>query len=86
MVVASLKSWDGIRILGVFDTEDAANKACESLDIDTDIDNYNLDFVEINKISMCQTIIVDHNSHGKSFRRMHVYKDGKDKSKEITEK
>lgn len=83
MVVASLKSWDGTRILGVFDTEDAAIKACKLSNINTEVDDFYLDFIEMNKISMCQTILVDDKSHASYFSRMHVYDD---KSKNIMKK
>jgi hypothetical protein len=86
VVVASLKSWDGTRILGVFNTENAAVAACELARIDTETEDFHLDFVEINKVSMCQTILVDDKSYGRSFRRMHVYDNDDEQSKIITEK
>lgn len=86
MVVASLKSWDGTRILGVFDTEKNAIDACRLAKIDTETEDFNLDFIEINKVSMCQTILVDDKSYGRLFRRMHVYDNDDEQSEIITEK
>jgi len=86
LVVASLKSWDGTRILGVFDGEAIALEACNEMGIDTESEHFSLDFIEMNKISRCQTILVDHNSYGKSFRRVHVYENDNDQSKNITNK
>ncbi len=75
MVIASLKSWDGTRILGVFENEDLAIKTCETIGINTNCEEFNLDFVQMNKVSLCQTILVDKNSTNKGFRRTHVYED-----------
>ena len=85
MVVASLKSCDGTRILGVFDTEEVAIEICERAKINTELEDFHLDFVETNKVSMCQTILVDDKSYGRYFRRMHVY-DNDEQSEIITEK
>ncbi len=73
VVVASLKSWDGTRILGVFETEDIAVECCKKASIDTECEDFNLDFIEMNKVSKCQTIVVDNSTFGKGFRRIHVY-------------
>lgn len=73
MVVASLKSWDGTRILGVFETEDIAVERCREAGIETECEDFNLDFIEINKVSKCQTVLVDNSTYGKGFRRIHVY-------------
>tara|TARA_B100000700_G_scaffold205325_1_gene225751 strand:- start:276 stop:530 length:255 start_codon:yes stop_codon:yes gene_type:complete len=73
VVVASLKSWDGTRILGVFETEPIAVRSCKEAGIDTECEDFNLDFIEMNKVSKCQTILVDHSTYGKGFRRIHVY-------------
>ena len=86
MVIASLKSWDGTRVLGVFETEDIALEQCRLNRIDTESEDFNLDFVTINKISVCQTMLVDHNSYGRSFRRVHVYDDESDQTENITSK
>ena len=73
MVVASIKGWDGTRVLGVFDSEENAMRVCEAAGFDVVGEDFYLDFVEVNKVSQCQTLLMDTELATKNFKRIHVY-------------
>ena len=73
MVVASVKGWDGTRVLGVFNNEETALKLCEVAGFDVNGEDFYLDFVEMNKISEYQTLLMDTELPSRNFKRIHVY-------------
>ena len=72
-VIASVKSWDGIRILGVFSDEKTALKTCKECNIDIKSEEFTLDFVVMNKISICQNLLLNETSVQQGLRRVHIY-------------
>ena len=72
-VIASMKSWDGFRILGAFKTEAIALTVCKESGIDVESEEFCLDFVQMDKVSMCQNLLLDQKSVRKGFRRVHIY-------------
>ena len=72
MVVAMIKSWDGTRVLGVFDNESTALEKCKKI-VDINSEEFSLDFVVMNKISMCQSLEVSSDDSAKAWRRRHIY-------------
>ena len=72
-VVASMKSWDGIRILGVFDNEQSAINICKEARIDVESEEFCLDFIQMNKISTCQNLLLNEKSVLRGLRRVNIY-------------
>ena len=72
-VVACIKSWDGIRILGVFSDEEAALETCRASRINTESEDFTLDFVIMDKISICQNLLLNEKSVHQGLRRVHIY-------------
>ncbi len=72
-VVASIKSWDGIRMLGVFRDEATALRVCSSSNIDIKSEEFTLDFVVMDKISICQNLLLNETSVHQGLRRVHIY-------------
>ena len=72
-VIASVKSWDGFRILGAFKNEATALDVCKNHGIDVESEEFCLDFVQMNKVSRCQNLLLNQDTVQKGFRRVHVY-------------
>ena len=72
-VIASMKSWDGFRILGAFKNEEAALEICKDHGIDVESEEFCLDFVQMNKVSRCQNLLLNQDTVQRGFRRVHVY-------------
>ena len=72
-VVGSMKGWDGVRVLGVFDDEATAIRVCKEAGIDVESEEFCLDFVQKNKVSICQNLLLNESTLQKGFRRVHVY-------------
>ncbi len=72
-VIASMKSWDGFRILGAFKNEEAALEICRDHGIDVESEEFCLDFVQMNKVSRCQNLLLNQDTVQRGFRRVHVY-------------
>ena len=73
LTIASARSWDGTRILGVFESEEEAFRLCREAGFDVDSDEFYIDIVEINKVSSSQNLILDTASTTRNFKRIHVY-------------
>lgn len=74
VVVASIRSWDGTRVLGVFDNESIALEVCKNI-VDVNCEDFSLDFVVMNKLSLHQSMEVNGKSNGGCWRRKHVYEE-----------
>ena len=72
-VIASVKSWDGFRILGAFKSEEDAIEICKAHGIDVESEEFCLDFVQMNKVSRCQNLLLNQETVRRGFRRVHVY-------------
>ena len=73
LIIASMRSWDGSRILGAFDSEKEALKACNDAGYDVEGDEFYLDVVEMNKVSDSQHLVLDPSVTTKNFKRVHIY-------------
>tara|TARA_B100000579_G_scaffold100127_1_gene79649 strand:- start:28 stop:339 length:312 start_codon:yes stop_codon:yes gene_type:complete len=73
VVIASISGWDGVRILGAFETKDIALKICKEAGFDVSGDSFHIDIVEKNKISMCTQLIVDGSRRTGRFVKLHIY-------------
>lgn len=73
LVVASVRSWDGTRILGVFDSQELALQCCTDAGFDVDGEEFHLDVVEINKISEVLSLLISDNKDVRNFIKMHIY-------------
>ena len=73
LVVASVKSWDGTRILGVFDSQELALQRCASAGFDVNGEEFHLDIVEINKISEVLSLLISDDKEVRNFIKMHIY-------------
>ena len=76
VVIASISGWDGVRILGAFETKDVALKVCKDAGFDISSDAFHIDIVEKNKISMCTQLIVDSSRQTGRYVKLHLYDDG----------
>ena len=72
IVVASIRSWDGCRILGAFKSKDEAFEKCEAAGFNTKNDSFYLDIMEINKVSDAYSLIVS-DKDNKNFIKKHLY-------------
>ncbi len=72
-VIASMKSWDGFRVLGAFKNEDTALEVCRAHGIDVESEEFCLDFVQMDKVSRCQNLLLNQDTVHRGFRRVHVY-------------
>ena len=78
LVVASLSDWDGHRIIGVFESEDAARKEIKNCGISLSSSSLSFDIVKKNQISLFQHIIYgdqDLESLSSATVRKHVYEE-----------
>ena len=73
LVIASMRSWDGSRILGAFNSEKEALKLCDDAGYDINGEEFYLDVVDMNKISDSQHLVLDPSTTTKNFKRIHVY-------------
>ena len=72
-VIASVKSWDGFRVLGAFKNEETALEICSAHGIDVESEEFCLDFVQMNKVSRSQNLLLNQDTVQRGFRRVHVY-------------
>ena len=75
-VVASIRSWDGTRILGVFDSQELALKQCSEAGFDIDGEEFHLDAVEMNKVSKVLSLFVSDDKKSRNFVKVHIYSSG----------
>ena len=73
LVIASIRGWDGTRILGAFESEDKAMSLCRDAGFDVDGDEFYIDIVEINQVSDSQNLVLDPDTTSRNFKRIHVY-------------
>jgi hypothetical protein len=73
VVIASVRGWDGSRILGAFESEEEAFRLCRDAGFDVDGDDFYIDVVEINKVSSSQNLVLDTDATTRNFKRIHVY-------------
>ena len=73
LTIASISGWDGVRILGAFETKEIALEICKEAGFDVGSDSFHLDIVEKNKISTHTQLIVDGSRRAGRFVKVHVY-------------
>ena len=73
LVIASIRSWDGVRILGAFLSEEQAVKECRKSGYDTDHIDFYLDVLSVGKISATQSLLVDGTKKPGASVRVHIY-------------
>ena len=73
LAIASVSGWDGVRILGAFETKEIALKICKDAGFDVGSDSFHLDIVEKNKIATHTQLIVDGSKRTGRFVKVHVY-------------
>ena len=73
MVVASISGWDGVRIIGAFETKELALKMCAEYGLDITSDSFHIDIVQKNKISTYTQLVVDSSNQTGRYVKLHVY-------------
>jgi len=73
LVVASIRSWDGTRILGVFDSQELAFECCAAAGFDINGEEFQLDIVEVNKISEVLSLVVGADKEVRNSIKVHIY-------------
>lgn len=73
IVVASIRSWDGCRILGAFESENDAFVHCKDAGFDVNDDSFYLDIMEINKVSNAYSLLMNDDADNKNFIKKHIY-------------
>ena len=75
-IVASIRGWDGTRVLGVFDSQELALTHCEAAGYDVSGENFHLDVTEMNKVSESMSLLVDASEKVKNYVKVHIYSSG----------
>ena len=73
MVIASVSGWDGVRILGAFESEELAYKLCSEAGFDITHENFNIDIVQMNKVSTYTQLVIDGAKKAGAFVKIHNY-------------
>tara|TARA_B100000519_G_scaffold187220_1_gene183807 strand:+ start:1502 stop:1780 length:279 start_codon:yes stop_codon:yes gene_type:complete len=73
LAIASISGWDGVRILGAFETKEIALEICGAAGFDIGSDSFHIDIIEKNKISTHTQLIVDGSRRTGRFVKVHVY-------------